>query len=150
MSQDLLISLIEIERGKDPDWSMAHKHIDKMNGTKLRKIHGSISCPEDKVRLSECLSVVASRRLAHEAIHLMEMGWAGNCSFVQQISGAGTDLLIAGGTSWGDPVEECDQMFFFVDSGAAEAAGFLVGGNLTRFRRTMNRKEAKRGVAKKG
>ena len=118
MGADLLISLVEIEKKKKPNFKKA--------GTTLQKI-------SDKAALDalewatgcETADPKEARARIEKALESVVAGWSGNLRQMVKVCGLATDMLIAGGVSWGDSVEECEDIALFVEAGLARAAGFL-------------------------
>lgn len=100
MGADLVANIIEIEKGKTPNWAAAERHVANV-------------APAERTRL---------RRALRSVIEC----WDGASRNAIRYDASATTLLIVGGTTVGDPFDEIDDVEAFVTSGMARAAGFIV------------------------
>lgn len=118
MGRDLLVSFIEIEHDKKPNFKKAAAVLKKLDNETLQHAieiaTGNDQCdPED------------ARQRIEKALESVEMGWGEHLRLMVKCRGLATTILIAADGSWGDSVEECDDLNLFAEAGLAEAAGFL-------------------------
>jgi hypothetical protein len=148
MGAELSVSFVEFPKGATPNWHAAQVHLDKMtlaecyqaleehfnyvgglpeklNIEKLRE--RAASNKEDRKLLDEIEMNYTEdpRKRLQDALNSCEEGWNGNEYCVQHLYGAKTELLIGGGVSWGDTLDELDDISLFDVSGMAKAAGAL-------------------------
>jgi hypothetical protein len=121
---DLIVSLIEIEKDKEPDWSKARSELAKLTEDEAADAVANAKC----VSLSELESEDSGPFLpqVQQAFEEVYAGWIGHHRFFTRLDGAKTNMLITGDRTWGDPVDECESLALFVESGLANVAGFIV------------------------
>ena len=60
------------------------------------------------------------------ALDALRDAWDGAGGDIVRYPGVRTEMLIGGGTSWGEDIEACTQINLFWESGMARATGFAV------------------------
>jgi hypothetical protein len=153
---DLILSMTEIKRGRQPDWGAAQDHLAKLSThdcyriieevqqygyeiptqeeiDQLRKKDaegGDLTNDEQNLLgLLDDLGDDPKGRL-QSALDSCKSGWEGGLRMMSRMRGHYTDILIGGGVSWGDSIDECTDIQYFVASGCAKAAGFLDKGSI--------------------
>ncbi len=120
MSASFLASVLEIEKGKTPDWKAAREHVKQLTVEEavqtVLKTYQAVELADVSLERKDC-----RRRILH-AIRYLEKSWSEHSLDLR-----GTTIFIFAGMSWGDSVEGMDEVTLLVHSGAAKAAGFLVG-----------------------
>lgn len=117
MSARLVVAALEIRRGNEPDWDAAQAELGKLSRDKASVIvrdFGDMSFKGNPfVRLEKAFERIKS-------------AWSGehNGSFAK-LNLSNTDLLIGGDHS-DARIESVDDVSLFIESGLAEAAGFIV------------------------
>lgn len=118
MGADLLISMVEIEKKKKPNFAKARTTLQKItDDAALKALEWATGCNDAEPQ--------EARERIGKALEAVEAGWNGHLRLMVKVCGLATDMLIAGGVSWGDSVEECEDISLFAESGLARAAGFL-------------------------
>jgi len=118
MGRDMLISFVEIEHDKKPNFKKAAAVLKKLDAETLQH------AIEIATGNEHCEAQDARNRI-EKALENTVAGWNDNLRMMVKCRGLATTLLIAADGSWGDSVEECDDLNLFAESGLAEAAGFL-------------------------
>jgi len=127
MGADLLVSCVEIEKDKEPDWESADTHIAAITEEEAKEIiagrMGVLLEDLDEIEEGPYLKKV------QDSYATVKDAWQGGCyrRFVKLYLSR-TIVFLAGDTSWGDAVQEVEDMSIFAESGAAAAAGFIVEG----------------------
>lgn len=156
MGADLLVAMTEIKRGRQPDWAAAEAHLEKLSTSACYRIieqvqqygytipsdeeiervlqknaeGGDLTDAEDDLRgMLDDLGDDPKGRLK-QALKACQDGWEGHLRMMVSLRGHYTDILLAGDVSWGDDIEECTDVQYFVESGCAKAAGFLDKGSI--------------------
>lgn len=130
MGSELLISLLEIDHDKEPDWDLAQAHLDTLTDEVCINTILSVSGADE---VEDVLPLVPAgtsegfraKKRIRKAMESVKEGWANNLPNMVKVQGHRTTILIAGDSSWGDSIDECNDMAYFDDSGCATAAGFL-------------------------
>jgi hypothetical protein len=63
------------------------------------------------------------------ALDALRDAWDGACGDIVRYPGVRTEMLIGGGTSWGEDIEACTQINLFWESGMARVAGFAIAAD---------------------
>lgn len=142
MGADLVASILEMRKDREPDWEAAERYLMDRGDDDLERIFadrlGDEEDPdgelgeddddgafenggEDRAGVSE----TKARFL--RALEAVASCWIGDCRSAIKHQGAETVILIVGGTTYGEPLEEIADAELFVASGMARAAGFIVG-----------------------
>lgn len=134
MGADLILGVLEIEKDREPDWEATSRFVLNMSDdVALGALALVCDLSVDKV-IADMPPVmshgnnmpgVQARLMILSAVDSCRQGWAGHLRMMCRVSGVRTDMLIAGGVSWGDSITEVDDLRLFDQSGAASAAGFL-------------------------
>jgi len=151
MGADLLVAMTEIKRGRQPDWAAAEAHLEKLSTVdcyriieQVQQLGVEVPSEEELARVrqkeqegadltnDEDIFLSALDDLGDDpkgrlksALASCKVGWEGGLRMMTAMRGHYTDILLAGGVSWGDSIEECEDLQYFVESGCAKAAGFL-------------------------
>lgn len=135
MGQELIACVLEFPKGrKNPNWEAAEKHLEKLkkSSKKLREAYieasgddglDAILSHQAGVTDSEIDARIVER--LQTALENVKVGWDNGLRGMARLTGVKTRMLIAADRSWGDNVEEVDDLIFFDMSGMAKAAGFL-------------------------
>lgn len=70
--------------------------------------------------------VTESKRRLHGALESVRACWDGEFRNAVRLKGVHTAIMVVGGTSFGDPFSEIDDVDLFIVSGMATAAGFIL------------------------
>jgi hypothetical protein len=123
MGADLLLNLLEIDHDRIPNWAKAKKHITKLTAKQARQIIAEATdCLPGE--LDEDAAKGAKARIK-EAFEAVKAGWDGQLRCMVRVRGIRTTMLIGAGISWGDSIQEVEDLRVFATSGADQAAGFL-------------------------
>jgi hypothetical protein len=127
MGADLIVGAVEMPKGKTPDWAAARAMCAQLTDAEavvavLSAGYGEWS--EDD--MPDDVDAEAARDAVLTALDECEEGWLGFRRNMVSLSLAANDILIAAEMSWGDLPEGVQSINLFVDSGAAEVAGFVV------------------------
>ena len=129
MQSELVVTVLEMDHGQTPDWAAAEARLAAMSDDEVRSAFMR-AMELDNARMEERgIKLSKMRAELRRALEAVDDAWDGACGHVVRYPGVRTELLIGGGTSWGDEVEACAQINLFWESGMARAAGFLNGAN---------------------
>ena len=128
MSVDLFTGVLMGPKGLKPNWKAAKKKLKAMDDMALLRevlatVHG-----EDELSAANDLdeSKYSARRRVSQALENVKDGWNGDrCDAFNHFCCFDRELLIAGGMSCGDAIEEVDDLYMVFNLGLAEAAGFM-------------------------
>ena len=136
MGAELISAVLEIRKDATPDWSAAEKHIQEMSDLDAMNIYSDclglgeeytqedLDDPEsDLMQNSHCNPEIVKRNML-QSLDNIKLGWENRLRSMNKIHLKDSIILLAAGTSWGDNVPECDDLFLFAGCGAANAAGF--------------------------
>ena len=127
MQSELIVTVLEMDHGQEPDWAAAEARLAAMSDDEVRSAF--VRTMDLDIATMEARGVKPSKMRAElrRALDAVDDAWDGACGHVVRYPGARTEMLIGGGTSWGDDVEACTQVTLFWESGMARAAGFVNG-----------------------
>lgn len=127
MGVSLIVCVLELEQDKTPDFEAASVFLEKLTVSELRKIEAEMDDDDDDDDDDELPDDDASdvRARIDRALGTMKDGWSGQIRRIRRYRGKFSLMLIAGDTTWGDPVAEVEAMVLFKVSGLAAAAGFF-------------------------
>lgn len=152
MGCDLLVSVFEIGKRREPNWKRAEAALKKATTTRLEEAFClGVQLDSSDAWKAYCQNAgevlpeerQLTRRLAQKGREFAEKGlstlkemWAGKRRDAVVIDLAKSRVLIAGGTSAGDPpFEEYDEVMTAIELGLLGAAGFWgQGGNGVRIK----------------
>lgn len=121
MGAELSVAVLEIRKGKNPDWAAAEEVLSKTPGELAARIVEDIPDEEEVTFDEGCAKV----RL-EQALEAVRDGWVDSRRDMTRLALAHTDALIAAGPTWGDQVESVEHIDLFIQAGMALAAGFIV------------------------
>ena len=144
MGSDLRVAVLEINKNKEPDWQKA---IDLVKGMSDFECQKAVDHSGDyfllRVGMSETETAEAVEQLVGMVgdcgkkllgvIETVRDGWEGNHRGIAGHTGVFTEMLITGEMSWGDTPEIVQDFWLFLNSGLAEAAGFLLKADIDIF-----------------
>jgi hypothetical protein len=126
MGSELLVGVLEIDKRQKPDWAAAVALLAGMSDEEVKSAYKR-AMDLDDTRLEERgvrLPKMCAALL--QALEALRDAWDGASGHIIRYSGAGTEIVIGGGTSWAEESDEaCNQIDLFWESGMAQAAGFL-------------------------
>lgn len=132
MGAEFICGVLETEKGAQPDFEAARRHLQAMSVEQLCQafIEASGLSPTDfeaeHIYSSDAEMAVDARSEFGDSIALVERAWNRELRVWARFDGAKTTMLVTGEHSWGDPCEGIEVMSRFVESGCAKAAGFLM------------------------
>lgn len=132
MGASLVANILEIEKGREPDWQAAERHLMAASDDDLAKVVGRLlnhrfevaDDEDDADRSGDAIDGMKEAIL--KALESVIDCWHGASRNAIKYEAATTVILIVGGTTVGEPFEELDDVEAFVASGMARAAGFIV------------------------
>jgi len=127
MGADLIVTALEIERGKQPDFDAARRHLEGMSEKDCLNAYMDTVSIDDPSDVNE---EVNPRVFLETAFRDVRDGWSGELRGMTTLALSKTYVLIAGDMSWGDMPEGCDAISAFYQSGMAKAAGFIVDAEI--------------------
>jgi len=127
MGADLIVAVLEIEKGKQPDFDAAKKHLEGMSEKDCVNAYMDTLM---KDRESDVDEDVNARDFLKKVLEDVKDGWNGNLRGMTTLALSKTYVLVAGDMSWGDMPEGCDAISAFYGSGMAKAAGFIVDAEI--------------------
>jgi hypothetical protein len=133
MGADRVVAVLELPRSTVPNWGAARAQLAAMTDAECMDAW----CDAEQADPGSAPASPRSR--LEEALTSCEQAWHGNERSMAVVLGAATNMLVAVGETWGDPVEGCADVELFAASGCAEAAGFLVGARLSEFRQAIDK-----------
>lgn len=137
MGADLVLSMLEIPKGRTPDFFAAEDFIKNLPDDKILMLldhRSSITGSDPGTFLEEVSGETISkdnrcqvfRNMLLQTCETIRQSWESNIRDVKRINLSRTTILVTGGMSWGDIPEMCEEFELFEDSGAAAIAGFIV------------------------
>ena len=136
MGADLIGAVLVIKEGVEPDWEAAHKWAESLTVEQLLddRLQESIEnyCPGDFYDFDQQTKEVQEEMLTEMRstigtnINQMKEIYKGGWRNTMEFKAGDREVFVLAETSWGDSPEGFDEMWFFIDSGAATAAGFEV------------------------
>ena len=119
MGADMLISLLYLPTGSEPDWPAGEKQIEKLAGMPKKKWPTELTERCDGKKANELVTLLRAD------LKNVEAAWGGNHREGTSFTIGGHEILVTGGLSWGDmPTELSDSIDRLWSSGVAEACGF--------------------------
>jgi hypothetical protein len=122
MGADFLVSVLEIEKGVEPNLVHAGDFIQSLTSAQLLTLGKKL---EDNGLIGDDFDADGVRERLLRAHATVCDSWAGALRSTAVLTLAHTRILVAGNMSWGDPVEECDDFSVYALCGAGHVAGFL-------------------------
>ena len=135
MGAELVANILEIEKGRTPDWEAAESHLISKSDDELSDVAADLivhrqDVSEDDAQGAACADERSSkaRTALLNVLQSVIDCWHGASRNAIKYEATDTVILIVGGTTVGEPFHEIDDIEAFVASGMARAAGFIVGG----------------------
>lgn len=140
MGADLVASILEMRKDREPDWEAAERYLMDRGDDDLERIRvdrlgdeegpaGELGEDDDDGALEndgDGAGVSETKARFLRALEAVASCWIGDCRSAIKHHGSETVILIVGGTTYGEPLEELADVELFVTSGMARAAGFIV------------------------
>lgn len=124
MGADLICSVLEIDKDKEPDFEAALAFVKKLNTAQLWKAKSEVDqCDMDDFETAEEVETKL-RQKALDVVKYVEECWGGTYRNVTKLYLHFSHVLFVGEMSWGDTPEGVDEFVLFDILGAAQAAGF--------------------------
>ena len=139
MGANLIVSFLEIPKGKKPNWKKAFAHFEMLRNKRLFS-----ALKEDQSNIADCLDTDEIEEKVRDALTTIRDVWEGEVPegmawipggefamgtnrLIVRLTGHFSEFILAGdsSSSWGDSVYEVDTIAWFDVSGCARAAGFL-------------------------
>jgi hypothetical protein len=125
MGSELLVGVLEIDKGTKPDWAAAEALLAALGDEEVKSAYMRAMDLNEALLEEQGVELPKMRAELQAALVALHEGWDGAGGHIVRSPGARTEMLIGGGTSWGEDIEACNQMNLFWESGMARAAGFL-------------------------
>jgi hypothetical protein len=127
MGANLIASCVMIERTREPDWTKAKQHIAALSEDECLSLMLEVCYGEPDIAAAADYGLTGEDARARiiRALNTCKSGWNGEERCLVSMTVVDRVLLLGAGTSWGDPIEEADDVTLFAVCGAAKAAGFL-------------------------
>jgi len=129
MQSELSVTVLEMDNGQKPDWAAAEARLASMSDDEVRSAFLRAMDLDNARMERRGVKLSKMRAELRRALDAVDDAWDGACGHIVRYPGTRTEMLIGGGTSWGDDAEACAQVALFWESGMARAAGFLNGAN---------------------
>jgi len=144
MGADLILGVLEIQKGQAPDFEASEKHIRNLDEATLQEVlewHGPqiagsngmsfrlqdfIQEDSSEPATSEPFKVDEARQRLLDDCQTLKEAWSDGRRTIVRMELHQTEALITGEVTWGDPVETVHLIDRFIRCGAAEKAGFIV------------------------
>lgn len=124
MGADLICSVLEIDKDKEPDFEAAVDFVKKLDVAQLWKAKYEVDqCEMDDFPSADEMEATL-RQEALAAVEYAAEGWAGAYRNVTKLYLKRSYVLFVGEMSWGDTPEGVNELQLFDVLGAAQAAGF--------------------------
>lgn len=121
MRASLIMSVVEIDKNREPGWAAAQRHLDAMSDAAVSAAVQATVGYDPSIEDSIDVRQRATNALAH-----VRSAWIDGDRFIHRWDGHRTDMLIAGEVTFADSeCESVDDLILFAMSGMAQAAGFL-------------------------
>lgn len=129
MGAELISAVLEIDRDCKPDWEAAENFIRNMSNLDvLNKFSDILDLGDEYISeddLTEFSDQVKSARTAFlDALESCQSGWMNSHRYMNKIVLSKSVILLAAGETWGDSIDQCDDILLFEGCGAAKVAGF--------------------------
>lgn len=121
MGTTFIVSALEIDKGKTPDWQAARTVVAELDNPSACSALLRAFQADDMDDIGIEAEYDECREKLMDAIKYMEDNWDEHSFDLRH-----TTLFVFAGSSWGDSVNGANEMAMFIESGAAKAAGFLV------------------------
>lgn len=125
MGLNIIVSCVEMEKNKEPDWVAAAAALKAMTREELELAACYTLVYEDAI--PDCTDVELRKRLEEVLVNIQD-GWEGHDTLYACFDGARTRILMSAGRTWGDSVDEVDAIIAFANSPMLKAAGFIIPG----------------------
>ena len=127
MQSELIVTVLEMDNGHMPDWAAAEARLAAMSDDEVKSAFMRAMDLDSATMEVRGVKPSKMRAELRRALDAVDDAWDGACGHIVRYPGARTEMLIGGGTSWGNDIEACTQLDLFWESGMARAAGFLNG-----------------------
>ena len=127
MQSELIVTVLEMDHGQEPDWAAAAARLAAMSDDEVRVAFMRAMDLDHATMEARGVKPSKMRAELKRALDAVDDAWEGACGHFVRYPGTRTEMLIGGGTSWGDDIEACTQINLLWESGMARAAGFLNG-----------------------
>lgn len=136
MGAELVANILEIKKGRTPDWAAAEHYLMSKSDDALADIaadllghHADAAEGPDQGGTGLERSVSETKAVLLKALESVVDCWHGASRNAIKYEATETMLLIVGGTTVGDPFREIEDIEAFVASGMARAAGFITSAS---------------------
>lgn len=127
MGSELLVGVLEIDKGQEPRWAAAEIVLAEMSDEEVKSAYlGATDTTEAMLLEERGVDLSTMRTEIRAALDALRDAWDGAGGDIVRYPGVRTEMLIGGGTSWGEDIEACTQINLFWESGMARTAGFVV------------------------
>jgi hypothetical protein len=126
MGSELIVTVLEMDRGRTPDWAAAEGALAVMSDEALHSAYMEAMGLDEGALEERGVEHPKMRVEFQSALDALRDAWDGAGGDIVRYMGARTEMLIGGGTSWGEDIEACTQINLFWESGMARVAGFAV------------------------
>jgi hypothetical protein len=126
MGSELLVGVLEMDRGQEPRWAAAEAMLTEMSDEDVKSAYMQATDTTEEMLEERGVELPTMRAEIQAALDALRDAWDGAGGDVVRYPGARTEMLIGGGTSWGEDIEACTQINLFWESGMARVAGFAV------------------------
>lgn len=123
MNYKVIMSAIEIEKGKEPDFESAMNHVKGLSDKEVIATYNKDLNEDDMDELDD---IFLMRSMLEGTIIMMRKAWNMECNDILRLELSKTNLIISGGGSYGDLPVGCNEIDDFVRFGFAKIAGFIV------------------------
>jgi hypothetical protein len=126
MGSELLVGVLEIDRGQEPRWAAAEIVLTEMSDEEVKSAYMQATDTTEEMLEERGVELSTMRTEIRAALDALRDAWNGTGGDIVRYPGVRTEMLIGGGTSWGEDIEACTQINLFWESGMARVAGFAV------------------------
>ena len=128
MQSELIVTVLEMDHGQEPDWATAEARLAAMSDDAVKSAFmRAMDLDHATMEGAGRQALPKMRAELRRALGALDDAWDGAGGDIVRYPGVRTEMLIGGGTSWGEDIEACIQINLFWESGMARAAGFCNG-----------------------
>ena len=129
MGSELLVGVLEIDKGQEPRWAAAEIVLTEMSDEEVKSAYMQATATTAEMLEERGVELSTVRAELQAALDVLRDAWDGAGGDIVRYPGVRTEMLIGGGTSWGEDIKACTQINLFRESGMARAAGFAVAAD---------------------
>jgi hypothetical protein len=129
MGSELIVTVLEIDKGQEPRWAAAEAVLTEMSDVEVKSAYMQATDTTEAMLEERGVERSTMRTEIRAALDALRDAWDGACGDIVRYPDVRSEMLIGGGTSWGDDIEACTQINLFWEPGMARVAGFAIAAD---------------------